>query len=78
MPASVQHAILIHHPLMNTDIGAQYPQALTRDAAQEIIGGPGIRNTRVGLLTPEYREEHYERLQPQGGRCIGSCQQDRC
>src|SRR5215469_5746940 len=36
--------------------------------------------TRVGSLTLNCREEHYERLQPQGGRRIGACGEDhqRC
>src|SRR5580692_9741804 len=28
---------------------------------------------RVNLFAPNYREEHYERLQPQGGRRVGTC-----
>src|SRR5579884_2200568 len=49
-------------------------------ASHEIMVSPGIRYTRVKAFTHSQNEEHHERLQPQGGRRLGTCQSDyqRC
>src|ERR1035438_5399535 len=57
-------------------VDPRYALPLTALSPQEIIAQPGIRDIRVRWFTPSRIEEHYERLQPQGGRRVGARQQD--
>src|SRR5271156_2749996 len=57
-------------------VAPSYARPLTRAPKREIMVGPGIRNVWVSSFAPNSIEEHHERLQPQGGRRVGTRQQD--